>query len=90
MIDLQRDGDVFVLRMDYGENRFLPNKIDAWNTALDEVEKVGKPSALVTTGTGKFYSNGLDLDWMLGEASPEQREAYHERQRQPCKEDRAE
>lgn len=76
MIDLQRDGDVFVLRMDYGENRFLPDKIDAWNTALDEVEKVGKPSALVTTGTGKFYSNGLDLDWMLGEASPEQREAY--------------
>jgi enoyl-CoA hydratase/carnithine racemase len=76
VIDLQRDGDVFVLRMDYGENRFRPDKIDAWNRALDEVEKVGKPSALVTTGTGKFYSNGLDLDWMLGDASPEERAAY--------------
>lgn len=76
MIDLQRDGDVFVLRMDYGENRFMPDKIDAWNGALDEVEKAGKPSALVTTGTGKFYSNGLDLDWMMGVASPAEREAY--------------
>lgn len=76
MIDLQRDGDVFVLRMDYGENRFMPDKIDAWNGALDEVEKAGKPSALVTTGTGKFYSNGLDLDWMMGVATPAEREAY--------------
>ena len=23
------------------------------------------PKALVTTGTGKFYSNGLDLDWAM-------------------------
>ncbi len=76
MIELKRDGDVFVLRMDYDENRFRPDKIDAWNAALDEVEKAGKPSALVTTGTGKFYSNGLDLDWMLGEATPAEREAY--------------
>lgn len=76
MIDLRREGDVFVLAMDYGENRFRPESIDAWNAALDEAEKAGKPSALVTTGTGKFYSNGLDLDWMLGQATPEQREAY--------------
>ena len=76
MIDLSRDGDVFVLTMDHGENRFRPDTIDAWHTALDEVEKAGTPSALVTTGTGKFYSNGLDLDWMLGEATPEGRESY--------------
>jgi len=76
VIDLQRNGDVFILKMDYGENRFRPDKIDAWNAALDEVEKAGKPSALVTTGAGKFYSNGLDLDWMTGEATAEAREAY--------------
>jgi enoyl-CoA hydratase/carnithine racemase len=64
MIDLDRQGDVFVLRMDEGENRFLPESIAAWNEALDEVEKAAGPKALVTTGSGKFYSNGLDVEHM--------------------------
>jgi enoyl-CoA hydratase/carnithine racemase len=67
MIDLTRDGDVFVLRMDAGENRFHPSFVRAWNDALDEVEKAPAPKALITTGSGKFYSNGLDMDWMLSE-----------------------
>lgn len=67
MIDLERDGEVFVLRMDAGENRFGAESIAAWNRALDQVEKVAGPKALVTTGTGKFYSNGLDLDYMSSE-----------------------
>jgi len=67
MIDLARNGDVFVLRMNRGENRFHPDFVRAWNQALDEVEQAEGPKALVTTGTGKFYSNGLDLDWMLSE-----------------------
>ena len=77
MIDLSRDGEVFVLRMDAGENRFHPDFVAAWNTALDEVEAAPAPKALVTTGTGKFYSNGLDLDWMLS-AGREQAPAYLE------------
>ncbi|MFF5257536.1 enoyl-CoA hydratase/isomerase family protein [Actinomadura viridis] len=64
MIDLQRDGAVFVLRYDQGENRFAPEFLDAVDGALDEVERAEGPRALVTTGTGKFYSNGLDLDWL--------------------------
>jgi len=64
MIDLQREGEVFVLRVDDGENRFRSDSIAAWNRALDEVEKAEGPKALVTTGSGKFYSNGLDLEWM--------------------------
>lgn len=64
MIDLQRDGDVFVLRFDDNENRFSPGFLDAINDALDTVDKTEGPKALVTTGTGKFYSNGLDLDWL--------------------------
>jgi Delta3-Delta2-enoyl-CoA isomerase len=64
MFDLARQGDVFVLRMDSGENRFLPDTIAAWHAALDEVEKAAAPKALVTVGSGKFYSNGLDLDHM--------------------------
>ena len=70
MFDLRRDGDVFVLRMDAGENRFVPDTIREWNAALDEVEKAPAPKALVTTGTGKFYSNGLDLEHMARSGDP--------------------
>ena len=64
MIDFQRDGDVHVLRFDDGENRFSPDFLGAAEGALDTLEKSEGPAALVTTGTGKFYSNGLDLDWL--------------------------
>jgi enoyl-CoA hydratase/carnithine racemase len=64
VIDLDRDGDVWVLRMRLGENRFSMAVLDRLNAALDQVEAADGPSALVTTGDGKFYSNGLDLDWL--------------------------
>jgi len=67
VIDLVRERDVYVLTVDDGENRFNRASIAAWNRALDEVEQAPRPAALVTTGTGKFYSNGLDLEWMAGE-----------------------
>ena len=37
--------------------------IEALHAALDQVDAVDGPAALVTTGAGKFFSNGLDLDW---------------------------
>lgn len=64
MIDLERQGAVFVLRMKAGENRFHPPFLGALGEALDEVEASEGPAALVTTGEGKFFSNGLDLVWM--------------------------
>ena len=67
MIALKREGEVFVLRMDDGENRFRDDSVAAWNAALDEVVAADGPKALVTTGTGKFYSNGLDLEWAFRE-----------------------
>jgi Delta3-Delta2-enoyl-CoA isomerase len=60
----QRD-DVFVLDLGDGENRFHPDWIASVNAALDEVEKAGGAGALVTAATGKFYSNGLDLEWLF-------------------------
>ena len=33
-LDLTRDGDVFVLRLDAGENRFGPQAIEDWNQTL--------------------------------------------------------
>jgi enoyl-CoA hydratase/carnithine racemase len=76
MLDLSREGEVFVLRFDAPENRFRPDHVADWHKALDEVQAAGSPAALVTTGTGKFYSNGLDLEWLSGEASAEERQSY--------------
>ncbi|HEX2677430.1 MAG TPA: enoyl-CoA hydratase-related protein [Polyangiales bacterium] len=64
MLKLEKHESVFVLRMTSGENRFNAMFCDALERALDEVEKSEGPAALVTVGEGKFYSNGLDLEWM--------------------------
>jgi enoyl-CoA hydratase/carnithine racemase len=63
---------VAVLRWSDGENRFNRASVDALNAALDEVEATAGdgPLAVVLTGAGKFWSNGLDLDWM-STAGPE-------------------
>lgn len=74
MIDLSRDGDVFILRMENEENRFSPELLDALQGALTTVADAEGPRALVTTGTGKFFTNGLDLDW-LG-ANPTRMDEY--------------
>jgi enoyl-CoA hydratase/carnithine racemase len=61
---VDRVGHVTILRMSAGENRFNPASLDAIGTALDELERSDGPGALVLTGDGKFFSNGLDLEWM--------------------------
>jgi enoyl-CoA hydratase/carnithine racemase len=74
LIELDRDGSVFVLRMQGGENRFSLDWLDEVNAALDRVQATAGPVALVTTGEGKFYSNGMDLDWLA--TVPEQAGDY--------------
>lgn len=61
---LEQHDDVFVLRLGDGENRFHPDWIAAIDDALDRVERTEGPGALVTAATGKFFSIGLDLDWL--------------------------
>jgi len=56
-----RDG-LHLLDLGDSENRFSPDWMSAIDAALDEV--VAAPAPLVATGRGKFYSNGLDLDWV--------------------------
>jgi enoyl-CoA hydratase/carnithine racemase len=64
VIEVERNGDVFVLRMVADENRFNPGLLEAFDAALTQVEQADGPAAIVLTGEGKFFSNGLDLDWM--------------------------
>lgn len=65
MIDLERDGNIFTLTMDEGENRWNTTFVRAIAEAIDQIEGSDGPAALVTTSANpKFFSNGLDLDWV--------------------------
>ena len=64
MIEIEQAGAVWIIRMANGENRFNRESVDALHRHLDDIEQATGPLALVTTGAGKFFSNGLDLDWM--------------------------
>lgn len=76
MPELRNDGPVFVLDLGEDENRFSPDWITTVHGHLDTVVDHSGPAALVTTGRGKFFSNGLDLDWVG--AHPEEMLPYVE------------
>ncbi|CRZ17407.1 enoyl-CoA hydratase-related protein [Mycolicibacterium neworleansense] len=60
---LDYDGDIAVLDLGDDENRFSPDFLDEVNAHLDTILAKGV-HGLVTTADSKFYSNGLDLDWL--------------------------
>jgi Delta3-Delta2-enoyl-CoA isomerase len=72
MITLARHDDAFVLNLGEDENRFNLAWLRDVNAALDEV--IEQPAPLVTIASGKFYSNGLDLDWLT--SHPDQLDSY--------------
>ncbi len=57
------DGDIAILDLGDDENRFSPAFLDELDTHLDAILAKGA-HGLVTTADSKFYSNGLDLDWL--------------------------
>ena len=61
-LEMDQRGAVAILRWDDGENRMNLGSMAEWHAALDQLEQVEGPLALVVTGAGKFFSNGLDLD----------------------------
>ncbi|MET0416001.1 MAG: enoyl-CoA hydratase-related protein [Actinoplanes sp.] len=65
MPTLERHDAVYVLDLGSTENRFHPDWLAEVNALLDEVAKGDEPRALVTTASGKFWSNGLDLEWLF-------------------------
>lgn len=63
MIDHTRDGPVHILTMRNEQNLIDPPFLVRMHEALDEVEaESGEDSALILTGEGKFFSNGLNLE----------------------------
>lgn len=66
MPELTIDDGLYVLDLGDDENRFTVDWVAEVAAALDEVDGADGPRALLTVARGKFFSNGLDLDW-LGE-----------------------
>ena len=65
MIELEKKESIYHLCMNAGENRWNTTFVRQFAEALDEIEKDEGPGALVTSSKDpKFFSNGLDLDWM--------------------------
>lgn len=63
-LTVERRDAVTVVRMTREDNRLHPELLDGLDAVLDELEAGDDPAALVVTGTGKFFSNGLDLEYM--------------------------
>ena len=72
MPSLLRDGDVYVLHLGDGENRFTPDWMLQVHDLLGTLRS--DPAPLVTTATGKIWSNGLDLEWL--QANPTEFQSY--------------
>src|SRR6478735_7021214 len=62
-IALSFQDTIALLNLGDDENRFSPEFLDQFDAHLDDAVRDGV-RGLVTTATGKFYSNGLDLDWL--------------------------
>ena len=61
-ISLRHEGPVAILTWNDGENRLNADSLERLNALLDELEVTKGPLAVVLTGVGKFFSNGLDLE----------------------------
>lgn len=72
MPTLSRDGDVHVLHLGDDENRFSPGWMQGVADLLEQVR--AEPAPLVTTASGKIWSNGLDLEWL--QDNPTEFQAY--------------
>ena len=67
-IRLDRQGNVFLMSMSAGENRWNTSFTRAFDAALDDVAASDGPAALVTASeNAKFFSNGLDLEWITSQ-----------------------
>ncbi|MEN8112790.1 MAG: enoyl-CoA hydratase/isomerase family protein [Actinomycetota bacterium] len=69
MIEIDQSGSVFVATLDRVENTIDPDFVARFDDILDQVTAASGPRTLITTGTGRFFSTGLSLEYVetLGE-----------------------
>lgn len=61
-LDLNIQDGVAVVTWDEDENRFNRDALGRWNQVVDQLEVSKGPLAVVVTGSGRFFSNGVDID----------------------------
>ena len=61
-ISVTQQGSVAVVTWNEGENRINLDSLGRINVILDELGTIDGPLSVVLTGSGKFFSNGLDLE----------------------------
>ena len=60
------EGQVALLTMNNGENRFNMDSVTALLSVLDQIEKETDAKALVVRSSDeKVWCNGMDLDWLV-------------------------
>jgi len=66
-VRFERQDRVGIVTMDYRrENRLNPDLLRELMQVLDEIERdAGTGAVVLTGGDPKFFSNGLDLEWLL-------------------------
>lgn len=74
MIEIDVVDDVSVVTMRSGENRFNAGSVARLTSLVAEASERRRP--LVITGDGKFFSNGLDLDWIRGDGSDDAEQMF--------------
>lgn len=81
-LSLQYEEDVAIIHINDGsDNRINYTFLKNINSLLDSVVGNSSCKGLVTTGEGKYYSNGLDLEWMETITGQELIEFMHDLQR---------
>lgn len=71
----ENNHQIFILKMSAADNRFNPNFCSSLHSALDHILSSIKENlkyALIVTGDGKFFSNGLDLKYLMTQPDPNQ------------------
>ncbi len=60
------EGNVAVVTLKGGENRFNPDFLNEYLNILDEIEfHTDAATLVVTSGHDKIFSNGIDVDWLF-------------------------
>ena len=67
-VTLSTTSPVWILNLGEDENRFSQRFLSDIDQALTVISESSEPAALMITATGKFFSNGLDLDWLQDNA----------------------